>query len=59
MMFSPSRTYDGTPKLTLPDMGDDYLEVVESFNPSTEGVQILWVGWGGASKAPPKKSMIE
>ena len=29
-----------------------------SFNPTTEGVQILWVG-GGASEAPPKKSMIE
>ena len=47
MMFS---TYDGTPKLTLPDMGDDYLEVVESVNPTTEGVQILWVF---------KKSMME
>ena len=55
MMFSPSRTYDGTPKLTLPDMGDDYLEVVESFNPTTEGVQILWVGGGGLLK----KSMME
>ena len=31
MMFNPSRTYDGTPKLTLPDMGDNYLEVVETF----------------------------
>ena len=29
-------------------------------NPTWEGVQILWVGGeGGASKAPPKKSMME
>ena len=31
MMFNPSRFYDGMPKLTLPDMGGDYLELVESF----------------------------
>ena len=29
------------------------------FNPTSEGVQILWVGGGGASEAPPKKSMME
>ena len=28
-------------------------------NPTTEGVQILWVGGGEASEAPPKKSMME
>ena len=28
-------------------------------NPTTEGVQILWVGGEGASEAPPKKSMME
>ena len=28
-------------------------------NPTTEGVQIPWVRGGGASEAPPKKSMIE
>ena len=28
-------------------------------NPTSEGVQILWVGGGGASEAPPKKSMME
>ena len=27
-------------------------------NPTSEGVQILWEG-GGASEAPPKKSMLE
>ena len=31
MIFNPSRKYDGTPKLTLPDMGGEYLEVVETF----------------------------
>ena len=30
-----------------------------SLNPTSEGVQILWVGGGGASEAPPKKSMME
>ena len=29
------------------------------FNPTTEGVQIPWVGGGGASEAPPQKSMKE
>ena len=33
--------------------------VASNFNPPSEGVQILWVGGGGASKAPPKKSMTE
>ena len=31
MIFNPSRHYDCTPKLTLPGMGGEYLEVVESF----------------------------
>ena len=33
MIFNPSRIYDGTPKLTLSDMGGggEYLEVVEKF----------------------------
>ena len=30
MIFNPSRNFDSTPKLTLPDMGGEYLEVVES-----------------------------
>ena len=31
-----------------------------SNNPTTEGVQILWVGGGGgASEAPPKKLMMD
>ena len=29
------------------------------FNPTTEGVQNPWVGGGGASEAPPRKSMKE
>ena len=29
------------------------------FNPTWEGVQILWIGGGGAKSAPPKKSMKE
>ena len=29
------------------------------FNPTPEGVQILWVGGGGASGAPPNKSRME
>ena len=28
-------------------------------NPTPEGVRILWVGGGGASEAPPKKTMME
>ena len=32
---------------------------VKGINPTSEGVQILWVGGGGASEAPPKKSMTE
>ena len=31
MIFNPSPHYDCTPKLTLPVMGGEYLEVVESF----------------------------
>ena len=31
MIFNPSRTYDGTPKLTLSGMGGEHLEVVENF----------------------------
>ena len=31
MIFNPAHIYDGTPKLTLSDMGDQYLEVVEKF----------------------------
>ena len=32
---------------------------MDSINPTPEGVRILWVGGGGASEAPPKKSMME
>ena len=31
MLFNTERIYDGMPKLTLYDMGGDYLDVVESF----------------------------
>ena len=31
----------------------------EIANPTWEGVQILWIGGGGANSAPPKKSMKE
>ena len=31
MLFNTGRLYDGMPKLTLPGMGEDYLEVVEQF----------------------------
>ena len=30
-----------------------------TFNPTTEGVQNPWVGGGGASEAPPRKSIKE
>ena len=33
--------------------------VVDVVNPTTEGVQILWVGGGGASEASPKISKME
>ena len=31
MIFNPARNFDGTPQLTLSDMGGQYLEVVEKF----------------------------
>ena len=31
MIFNPNRMYDGTPRLTLSDMGGEHLEVVETF----------------------------
>jgi hypothetical protein len=31
MLFNTARIYDGMPKLTLSDMGGDYLDVVETF----------------------------
>ena len=31
MIFNPARNYDGTPQLTLSDMGGEHLEVVEKY----------------------------
>ena len=32
---------------------------IKQLNPTWEGVQIMWIGGGGAKLAPPKKSMKE
>ena len=38
---------------------DDGRIFSQPINPTWEGVQILWIGGGGAKSAPPKKSMKE
>ena len=35
------------------------IDNTEIINPTWDGVQILWIGGGGAESAPPKKSMKE